>query len=139
MKKDVIVNINSRQDWEDAESDHVELTTTGIFYKKNDKFYLMYEESDELEKVKTTLKISDDTVTLIRGGETPTQMIFKQGEHNIGLYETIAGTYTLGIKTKRIMLDLSDNGGDIEVEYHIELDQKITGYNILKINIGSAK
>ncbi|MFI3227886.1 MAG: DUF1934 domain-containing protein [Clostridia bacterium] len=137
MKKDVIISINSTQEFEDCDPDKISLVTEGAFYKKQNKYYIKYDESalSGIENTKTTLKIEPDMVTLIRTGANASQMIFKQDEHHVGLYQTIAGPYTLGVKTKNINNAIHDEGGKLELEYEVELNYQTAGYNTFKIEI----
>ena len=137
MKKDVIIKIKSFQEYVDGEDDSISLVTAARFYKKDSKYYIKYDESEisGVENTKTTLKIDNDVITLIRTGENATQMVFKEDEHHIGLYQTVAGPYTLGIKTKKVINAIDDMGGFLEMEYEIELNYETTAYNKFKIEI----
>lgn len=137
MKKDVIIDIYSTQCYEDTEPDEISLVTDGVFYEKNGKYYIKYDESEMtgVPNTKTTLKIDGDTVSLIRSGAQETQMIFKKNEHNIGLYQTVAGPYTLGVKTKELAHNIDENGGNLRLEYDIELNYQMSGFNTFDIKI----
>lgn len=137
MKKDVIIQIHSSQEFDGCDPDKISLLTEGVFYKKKDKYYIIYEESplSGLGQSKTTLKIEQDIITLIRSGENPTHLIFQEGEHHIGLYNTIAGAYTLGVKTRKLANAIDDAGGFIELEYDVELNYQTTGHNKFKLEI----
>lgn len=141
MKKHAIIEIKSTQKYDDTEDDSISLITEGMFYKKNDKYYIKYDESDMsgIEDTKTTLKLDGDVVTLIRTGANPTQMIFKKDEHHVGLYNTVAGPYTLGVKTKEIKSNFNDLGGSLNLEYEIELNYQMSGYNTFNLKIKTDK
>ncbi len=137
MKKQAIIEIKSTQQYDDIDEDKMSLITEGVFYKKNDKYYIKYDESamSGIEDTKTTLKIDGDIVTLIRTGSHPAQMVFKENEHHIGLYNTIAGDYTLGVKTKKLKNKLNDFGGSLSLEYEIELNYQMSGYNTFNLRV----
>lgn len=135
MKKDVIISIHSTQEYVDCQPDEISLITKGALYEKNGKYYIKYEESElyENKTTYTTLKVEKNSVTMIRNGENPTNMFFKENEHHIGLYNTIAGSYTLGIKTHKIRNEINENGGILEFDYDVELNYQLSGKNTFKI------
>lgn len=137
LKKDVIIEIQSSQEYDDFEPDEISLVTEAVFYKKRNKYYIKYNENTGMSATSnaTTLKVERDMVTLIRSGEHPTQMIFEQNEHHVGLYNTVAGAYTLGIKTKTMENKINDNGGILELEYEVDLNYQSLGINKFKIEI----
>lgn len=141
MKKDVTIEIYSTQAYQDTDPDEITLKTEGAFYEKNGKFYIKYDESEMtgVPNTKTTLKIDDDIVTLMRTGEMETQMIFKKGEHHIGLYQTVAGPYTLGVKTKELSHSIDEFGGNLYLEYEIELNYQMSGYNTFDIKVKTSE
>ena len=46
MKKDVIITIASKQNFEGCEPDHINLITAGRLYRRNGKYFISYEESE---------------------------------------------------------------------------------------------
>lgn len=137
MKKDVIIKINSSQEYDNEENDEISFVTQGRFYKKKNNYYIKYDESSlyEGEGTKTTLKIENDMVTLMRTGAFSTHMFFKENEHHVGLYQTVAGPYTLGVKTKNVKNAIHDDGGTLELLYEVELNHMSTGMNTFKLEI----
>lgn len=140
MKKQAVVSIKSVQqycDFDDSEPDEIALITNGSFYKKNKKYYLIYDETEYsgMGDTKTTLKIDKDIVTLIRTGASPSQMIFEENEHHVGLYNTPFGSYTIGVKTKSIENNITDLGGSLKLLYDIDLNCEKTGTNTFHIEI----
>ncbi len=71
MKKDVLISIQSTQQV-DGDRDEMELTTFGSYYKKNGKYYIVYQESEATgfeEDTVTTVKVEgENRVTMIRNG-----------------------------------------------------------------------
>ena len=137
MKKKAIISINSTQRYDGCEDDAISLITKGNFYKKDKKYYVMYDESEliGIKNTKTTLKVDKETITLIRTGASPTQMIFKENEHHVGLYHTAYGAYTVGIKTKKVENSINENGGSLKLDYDIDLNYEVTGSNTFSITI----
>ena len=89
IKKDVVITIVSRQNFEGCEPDQIDLITTGRLYGRNGKFYISYEESEltGMEGSRTTLKIEPKQITMTRTGTFPSQMRFAEHKREVGLYE----------------------------------------------------
>ena len=62
MTKDVLVKISGLQFSDDQDNDPVEIITTGSYYKKNGKHYILYDEVQEgFDGVtKSVIKVNDD-------------------------------------------------------------------------------
>lgn len=137
MRKDVMITVSSFQEYENGEDDTMEFLTEGKLYDKNDKLYVSYEESEVtgLTGTRTTLKIEEEQTTLIRTGLNSSQMLFAKGKRHTGLYPTPYGTLTIATHTSEINNKMSLEGGFLEVHYTIEVDNKVTGFNKLKVNV----
>ena len=86
IKKDVLITIRGTQQVNE-EKDVVEMITTGRFYRKNNLYYISYEETEATgyEGCRTTLKVGpNDKVTMTRFGPSRSQLIVEQGLY---LYE----------------------------------------------------
>ena len=138
MKKDVIISIYSSPKYEnEQEPEAMELITNGRFYKKNGIYYVVYKESalTGLDGVTTTLKVEPTKVTLIRNGTYTSQMLFEQGEKHVGLYDTGNGALTVSIYANRIDNSLSDEGGNLMIDYSIEINNTLAGENTLSATV----
>jgi len=62
-------------------------------------------------------------------------MIFEQGQKHFGLYNTSFGAMTVAVCAQRVKHNMSDEGGDLEVDYSIEVDHALTGENSFHINV----
>jgi len=137
MRKDVIIRINGSPKYEDADGDVIELTTAGRFYRKNGTYYIMYKESEltGMAGITTTLKIEDQRITMMRNGLYPTQMIFEKGQRHFGIYNTEFGSLTVAVSARDIQNTMTDSGGDLFIDYAIEVDHMLTGENLFQINV----
>lgn len=135
MKKKAVISISSKQDDDDAP---VEVVTPGNFYKRNDKYYAVYKETEisGMKGTTTTLKISPEKFSLIRMGTTQTKMDFyKKDDRSLSLYDTPYGTLELEIKTNKLKVDMQDNGGEVFIDYNLSIVGQKPQNTILKINI----
>lgn len=134
MKKDVLVSFTSYNAYEDADIDKVVFETKGSFYKKDEKFYLKYEEQLNDVKVSNTLKIEDKKVTIMRFGEVNTQITVEQGKKHLNYYETGEGTFLMGIYGDHVDIDISETKGQIVLKYGVEFNNVLTTKNTIEVN-----
>ena len=136
MKKDVIISFKGTQQ-EGFEKDTVELVTEGKYYKKGENYYITYNESEltGMEGTTTTLKIEGKKITLLRFGSNNTQLIFEKGQNHICCYETEFGAFSVGVRSNKVDVDISDNGGKICAEYRIEVDNMPVSKNDFHMEI----
>lgn len=135
MKKNALISIISKQD--DDESNKIEVVTPGNFYKKDDFYYAIYDETSitGMEDTTTTLKIGIDKFSLIRMGTTSTKMNFIEKYQDVILYNTPYGTMELQINTKKLNIDVNDEGGNVDVIYNLSVSGNKPLRTVLKINI----
>lgn len=112
-----------RADGDENES-VIELQTSGCFAEKNGKFYIIYEESEltGFEDTTTTIKITDDTVSMTRSGKYRSKMVFKRGEKRLCSYNTPYGVIPVGVNPTKLESELSANGGSVSIEYALDID-----------------
>ena len=135
MEKDVIISIKGTQRYENADPDVIELVTEGRLEREGSSYTLSYQESEltGLEGTLTTFQIEDGRITLMRHGEVNSQMVFEEGRRHLSMYNTPYGAMTVGVNTRHLLAELDDQGGDIEIDYAIEIDHAIAGRNIFQI------
>ena len=140
MEKDVVISIKGMQQYEDADPDTIELVTAGRLQKEGESYTLSYQESEVtgLEGTLTTIQVEGEQVTLMRMGEFNAQMVFQEGRRHLSMYNTPYGAMAIGVNTRRLLADLNDQGGDIEIDYAIEIDHAIAGRNIFQIKVKEA-
>lgn len=140
MNENVIISIRGQQLFDEQEPDVMELITPGRLEQTEDGFTLSYQESEltGLEGTTTVFRIQGQQVTLVRKGEVNSLMVFEEGQRHLSMYETPYGALSVGINTRRMKTDLSPSGGDIEIDYAIEVDHAVTGQNLFQIHITQA-
>ncbi len=129
MKKDVLLSIRSTQKFEGCDEEKIDLITQARLYERNGKFYISYEESEltGLLGTRTTVKIDGDTVTMMRTGTYPSEMIFAKNQRHVGLYHTEFGAMTISTHTNQLRNTMSKYGGELEIDYTVEVDQSMIG------------
>lgn len=136
MGKKVIVTVKSKQTI-DGEEETAELVTPGNFYKKENAYYAVYEETEisGMEGTTTTVKIEDQSVSLIRFGTITTNLNFKEGVLDTSVYKTPYGMLEIIIKPTLVKVDVDEDGGEINLQYELDAGGQHTGTNELYIKI----
>ena len=118
----------------------MELVTEGRLEQDGNSYTLSYQESEltGLEGTLTTFQVEPDRVTLLRVGEFNSQMVFQEGRRHLAMYNTPYGSMTIGVNTRHLQADLTECGGDIEIDYAIEIDHTVAGRNVFQINVREA-
>lgn len=135
VKKKAIISVSSKQT--DDLDDVIEVVTPGNFYKRNNAYYAIYKETkiSGMEGTTTTLKISDDKFSLMRAGSTTSKMEFYKGKENISMYDTPYGTLELKTQTKKLVVNLDDEGGEVFIDYIMSISGHKPQNTMLEINI----
>jgi len=134
MKKKAIISVTSRQQ---GDSDEIEVVTPGVFYAADNAFYAEYAETEisGMEGTTTTMKIMPESFSLIRQGSTNTEMEFDKKEKSVSMYNTPFGTLEMKIETKKLDVDIDEDGGDIYIKYLLSIVGADVLDTTLKINI----
>ena len=137
MEKDVIISIKGVQRYENADPDTMELVTAGRLEREGNSYTLSYQESEltGMEGTLTTFQIEPERITLMRVGEFNSQMVFQPGRRHFSMYETPYGALSVGISTKKMHANLNERGGEIEIDYAIEIDHAVAGENTFHIDV----
>lgn len=136
MKKEVMIKIKGVNQVEGQE-DIIEMVTTGVFSRQNGKYYISYEESEAtgFEGSKTTLKVEKGRVTMLRMGDAPSQLIVEDGIRHQCSYNTGYGPLMLGISGKGIRSTLTDQGGDVEFTYSVDINTSLASENKIFVSV----
>lgn len=119
MSKEAVISVCSIQD--NDEKERIEIVSPGMFFKENDEYVATYEETEisGLGDTQTTFRIGHNYFNMIRQGDINTSMEFKNGKRASILYNTPHGGMCIRIKTNKIKIDMSENGGKINVDYDV--------------------
>ena len=139
--KNVLVKIKSRQMNNETGEDEMEFVTEAKLYKRNDAYYLLYEESEfsGMPGCKTRLRLRGQELQMKRVGEEAgvgNEILFSKGQRFTGLYDTPFGPIELEVLTNDLANDITDDGkGTIDVDYDISLKGLAEGRNTLNITL----
>lgn len=141
MTKDVMISILGLQDYQDQEQDSIELTTAGKLTRTKQGYHLSYEESDltGMAGTLTSFEIAPGRVILTRTGELNSEMVFERGVRHLSLYDTPYGNLEVGIAARKIHSTITDHGGELEINYSIDIDHQLAGENSFSLKVREAK
>lgn len=138
MTDNVIISIKGKQLYAESGPDEMELVTSGVL-KRDSRggFLVSYQESEltGLEGTTTKLHVHGGRVTLLREGGVNSQIVFEEGRRHLSMYETPYGELSIGVNTKRMRSTLGEAGGDLEIDYAIEIDNLLAGHNLFRMNV----
>ena len=138
MTDNVIISIKGRQYNGENGPEEMELVTPGSLIRDGQgRYTISYEESEltGLEGTTTVLRIEGGRVTLLREGSVNSQMVFEEGCRHLSMYETPYGSLSVGINTKRMKNTVGENGGDLEIDYAVEIDNLLAGQNLFRMSV----
>ena len=140
MAQEVMISVKGIQQFDAMDKDSIELVTRGSLDREGGKLTLQYEESEltGLEGTLTTIQVEPERVTMMRTGQVNTQMVFQEGRRHLSMYNTPYGAMAVGVNTRHLYAELDEAGGDIEIDYAIEIDHAIVGRNVFRINVKQA-
>ena len=138
--KDVIISVTGIQNSPDG-PDSMQLVTSGQFGLDNEQIRMTWEESEltGMEGTRTSITVQGSGVVLSREGKHTSTMEFNEGKKSYFLYETPFGSATMGLDTHRIRSRFDRHGGDMEIEYTVDVDQTIVGRNKFFIQVKEPK
>ena len=124
MTKDVLVKISGLQFAGEEDSDSIEVITSGTYYKKNNKHYVLYEEVMEgsTDVTKNVIKIGTDSMEVTKKGPATVHMMFERDKKNVSYYYTPYGNLLIGIDAKEIQIEESELDINVKVKYGLEIN-----------------
>ncbi len=120
-----------------SKPDKFELETSGKFCKKDDKFYIMYEETEltGFKNTSTTVKITSNEVLLRRHGDFESRMEFVMGQKRLCRYNTPYGPIPVATELSELSSNLSEKGGTATICYALDFDNEKFAVNTLNISV----
>ena len=134
----VIISIKGSQVNAESGPEEMELVTPGRLVRDaQGRYTISYEESEltGLEGTTTVLQIEGGRVTLLREGSVNSQMVFEEGCRHLSMYETPYGALSVGINTRRMKNTVGEDGGDLEIDYAVEIDNLLAGQNLFRMRV----
>lgn len=124
MTKEVLVSISGLQFVEEMNNEPVEVITSGNYYKKNGKHYIVYDEVMEgfEEPTKNIVKLGEEFLDITKRGTTNVHMMFEKGKKNVTYYYTPYGSLLIGIDATKIQVEETEQDIHVTVDYALEVN-----------------
>ena len=135
--QDVWISFHSVNGCDDEEPDSLDFSTDGQYSFRGGEGRLSYWESEVtgLEGTRTSVTIRPDEVVVDRDGTIKSRMIFKEGSKSSFLYSTPFGQATMGVDTRRIRHSVDERGGQVEIDYVVDMEHAVVARNKFQITI----
>lgn len=133
MTEEVLLTIRGLQSAQDMDAEPVEFITTGKYYRKNNRHYILYDEWMEgfQEPTRNMIKLSDDALDITKKGVANVHMLFEENKKNVSCYNTPYGDLIIGILASKVQVQETDNNIDVDVKYALEAnDEHLADYHI---------
>lgn len=139
MTKEVLVKISGLQFAPENDNEPIELITSGDYYKRDGKHYIVYEEVMEgvPGTTKSIIKLNDDFLDITKKGVTNVHMMFEKNRKNVTYYYTPYGSLLIGIDAKRVEVRESEHNIDVKVDYELEVNYEHMADCSITVNIKS--
>jgi len=136
LKKNVMLTIRGTQRV-DGEEETVELFTLGQLARRNGSYWISYEESETTGFAghRTTLHIEPNRVTMRRTGATSSNLVIEKGARHQCLYDTGFGALNIGISGSFVRSTLSDDGGEVDFGYSMDVDTALQSEQRVTIRV----
>ena len=140
MMKDVVISILSRN-FADEDEDSIDFVTDGLYTFDGGVACLTYLETEVtgMEGTRTSVMVFPDKVVVDRDGTVTSRMIFQEGSKNSFLYDTPVGSATMHMDTRRILFRFNEHGGELEIDYVLDLEHAFVTRNIFRIEVKELK
>jgi uncharacterized beta-barrel protein YwiB (DUF1934 family) len=140
VTKNVIISLTGLQYAVEEEEAPIEVINFGQYYKKGDKHYLLYEETEESGKsVKCRIKVSAKELELQKRDRSNTRLLFLPGEEYLSNYETPYGDLLVGVNTRSLELYEEEEFLRATLKYGLELNGEKTGECTLVLKVQSCE
>lgn len=138
MTRDVLVRISGLQAM-DGDTNDVEIITTGDYFLKNGKHYVIYEEIIEGfdGKVHNTVKIGADVVDIRKKGSIGAHMVFELDKKSQTRYATPLGELIVEIGTNRISIEEEEHRLRVLIGYSLGINYQHVSDNRIVMDICS--
>ena len=137
MLKDVLISISSTLGLDEDDENRLEFTTDGYYFYDGDVGCLSYMESEVtgMEGTRTSVLVGPDQVIVDRDGTINSRMVFQKGLKSSFQYITPFGTANFGVDTRKIRHSFGENGGDMEIDYVVNMEHAVVTRNKFQISV----
>lgn len=110
----------------DGEQTVFHTKSTGTYFKKGNTVIVQYTDTlygDREEKIKTSVKVCGNEVTLTRHSLPETRLVLELNVRHTCQYATPYGTLLMGFTAKEIRHSFQENGGELFLRYTVDTER----------------
>ena len=141
MTKDVSVSLNSVHYAEEEEK--MSVVSFGKMTEEDDSVYIEYEDSmleyEGNRMVKNVIAVEDGKIDIIKYDEEKTHLTFIDGENTVSYYSTPIGELEVVLHTRKLNIDYTNDGLNIELEYAVQIAGEMTTDANVSIEVKEVK
>lgn len=139
MTKDVIIRIRGLQALSEGQNDDIEMITTGDYYQKSGRHYVIYEEAVEGEEssIRNTVQISPGKLDIRKSGLASARMSFEQGQKCTTRYMLPMGEMLVGIQTREVDVEEQEDHLKVSVDYSLDINYDHVSDCVITMDIRS--
>lgn len=134
----MLISIRSNAHREEVvEDETIAMIVSGQMELDEDRAVIRYQETldETLPTQSVTVTIQDDTITMDRGGEYATNMVFRMGCRYEGQYHTPVGVMDLAVFCNRLDYDIGEDGGDLQLSYQLDINGSFAAVHDLELHL----
>jgi hypothetical protein len=127
MTKDVLVSIKGTH-MRDEDNENIELVVPAKYSFEEGIDKITYDELVEgsRQSIKNTISVDMEGISILKEGFTNSNMNFyKNGKKHITYYNTPYGEFVMGILTKNIDIQRSDDRLKVSVDYLLDIGENV--------------
>ena len=127
MTKDVLVSIKGTH-MRDEDNENIELVVPAKYSAEAGVEKITYDELVEgsRQSIKNTISVDMEGISILKEGFTNSNMNFyKNGKKHITYYNTPYGEFVMGILTKNIDIQRSDDRLKVSVDYLLDIGENV--------------
>lgn len=134
---EVVVGENGEPE---TESEKVEIDSEGVLRLSDERVEIEYFETELTGMAGACTSISFDRenpglITMLRTGSVETVLVFEAGQRNACAYNTDVMAFEITVRTWDVRNDMTDDGGEIELDYSLEFRGASTEHTQIKIDV----
>lgn len=143
MTKDVLISISGLQMdvlEEEKEYEPIAVVAPANYFLKNGKHYILFDEVTEGIPgiTKNRIKITgEDALEVMKSGVSNVHMVFEKNKKNLTYYQTPYGQLLIGIHTKEMEVEVSEDNINVKVGYILDVNHEPLADCQIRINVKS--
>lgn len=129
LQKTVKIRLVSTIRHPNVQEETINIETKGTLTLKGNQYYLVYEDVQDEQVTRTTVKLSGKSALILRSGGVKMRLPFERGELQTGSYDTQYGTLMITTNTKHLYFE----EGHFQVEYELIINEEVAGTYTLEL------